>query len=97
MMPLNLPSAPACNVTSPVVGTQELRVFMAATPRRLVAGAKPSRMDPFRAEIVTLNKGGYSLARIQEFLRTQGITVSRTAIHNYLRSMAPAVTPTSPT
>lgn len=71
--------------------TPELAAFMAATPpRQIVPGH--SLLDPYQSEIETLRSAGYTLARIREFLKTQNVTVSRTAVHQFLKSKSPLTT-----
>ena len=50
-----------------------------------------SKMDPFRAEILSLHSDGYSLAQIAEWLRSaHQIEVSRQAIGEFIRRRATA-------
>lgn len=63
-----------------------LRSFIDATPKRKrgVVGSK-SRMAPHCAEILRLKVNGYSLSRIKEFLKQQGVEVSRNGINEFIK------------
>jgi hypothetical protein len=61
--------------------TPELAAFIATTsPRK-----SSSILDPYWAEIAKLSNDGYSLAKIREFLKTVGVTISRPGLHLYIR------------
>ena len=50
-----------------------------------------SKLDPFRAEILSLQGDGYSLAQVAEWLKSaHQIEVSRQAIGEFIRRRAPA-------
>lgn len=52
-----------------------------------------SKLDPFRAEILSLHSDGYSLAQIAEWLKSaHQIEVSRQAIGEFIRRRAAAPT-----
>jgi hypothetical protein len=62
-----------------------LRSFMASTPKhKSDTQTTQSRMEPYWAEIKKLSLEGYSLSRIQEYLKTVNVEVSRTAIHKFV-------------
>ena len=63
-----------------------LNSFIASTPKRKARRAQGSRLDAHSNEIAVLTSQGYSLTRIQEFLKTAGVEVSRSTVHNFIKS-----------
>jgi hypothetical protein len=61
-----------------------LVAFMAANPSRTRVREGRSVLDDYWAEISTLRGQKYSLEQIQQFLKTVGVTVSRSGIHNFI-------------
>lgn len=47
---------------------------------------RASCMDPHKDDLLTLKRGGYSLAQMKDFLHRNGVQVTRAAIHAYLKS-----------
>lgn len=76
------------NSTQPKSSTPaELAAFLAKHPSpRKTSG---SQIEPYWAGVAPMNSRGYSLSLIQEFLNTVGVIVSRTAIHNFCKPLAP--------
>jgi len=62
-----------------------LSSFIASTPKRKQRRAQGSRLDAHSNEIAVLTSQGYSLTRIQEFLKTAGVEVSRATVHNFIK------------
>lgn len=47
---------------------------------------KQSRLDPFKEEILLLKSNGYTLEQIMTFLAQNDVTISKTALHHFIKT-----------
>ena len=52
-------------------------------------GARSSKLEPFKNDILLLKENGYTQKQIQQFLTENGIEVSLTAINWFLKTRLP--------